>query len=142
MKALFSFLWKCVTRIELYLRVWLSLTGVRLRLSSLGYASFEKLPIKTCSHRTRFSPSLVAAVVQRVARFVPGALCLAQAVTAQRMLARFGFDTTMRIGVKSEPGGNLKAHAWLMFDDRVILGGSPSQLEQYRVLTDMNAATF
>ena len=93
------------------------------------------------SERRNIDPASVSLIVQRVSRFVPGALCLAQAVSAQRILARFGFQTIMRIGVKSEATGELEAHAWLVCDDRVILGGNDSQLRDYKVITDMQSAT-
>jgi len=126
----------------MYLRVWLSVAKVRILLSSRGYSSFEQSPVKVKSVRSDINPAYIAGVVRRVSKLVPGALCLAQAVSTQRLLARYGFETIIRIGVKSNPFGRLEAHAWVVFDDKIILGGSASQLESYQVMADMTSATF
>lgn len=106
-----------------------------------GYDYFVQSPEKVRSEQADFSPEFIARIVQRVAKLVPGALCLAQAVAAQRLLARFGYETVMRVGVKSDEDKTLKAHAWLLFDDKVILGGRLSQLNEFQVMTDMKSAT-
>lgn len=125
----------------LHTQVWLSVLMVRIRLSRNGYSSFERSPVPVNQNRANVSPRYVSRVVERVSKFVPGALCLAQAVSTQRILAKFGFETVMRIGVKSDDTGALTAHAWLIYQDQVILGGSVSQLSQYNVMTDLTSAT-
>ncbi len=85
---------------------------------------------------------VVASFVRRVARFVPGALCLAQAIAAQRQLAKLGYQTTIRIGVKSDSAQHLKAHAWLIYKDEIILGGAEEALEDYKVMSDINSASI
>lgn len=129
-------------RIKLYGRIWLSVMMVRIRLTIFGYRSFERSPVRVRSTKINVEPVYIANVVARASRFVPGALCLAQSLTAQRQLARYGFDTTMRIGVKSDDGGKLLAHAWLLHNDLVILGGTDVQLEDYEIMTDMKSATI
>ncbi|MEM7329338.1 MAG: lasso peptide biosynthesis B2 protein [Pseudomonadota bacterium] len=141
MKVPFEVLSRKTRQVKLYFQAWLSLVMVRMRLSSKGYAYFENSPVEVGQRRVNVNPGYVAHVVKRVSRMVPGALCLAQAVTAQRMLANLGYETKMRIGVKTDDSGALEAHAWLIFDDRVILGGDAAQLEEYQVMTDMTSAT-
>ena len=141
MKAPFEFLIRRTRQAMLYFRVWSSVVSVRSKLASSGYAAFEQSPIKVSDEKADISPAYIALVVQRVSKLVPGALCLAQAVTAQRLLARFGYETTMRIGVKSKEVGDLKAHAWLIHEGRVILGGTMAQLEAYQVITAKKSAT-
>lgn len=120
----------------------MSLLAVRVRLKVFGYKSFENSPIKINSLQADVNPQKIATSVEYIARFVPGALCLAQAITAQRHLAKLGFETTMRIGVKSDVGCSLKAHAWLLWQGIVILGGDEEELESYQVMTDMDSAVF
>ena len=58
--------------------------------------------------------------------------CLTQALVVQFMLWRRGIDTELRIGVdKSE--GELIAHAWVMLDGKVLIGGELSETK-YQVL--------
>lgn len=56
-------------------------------------------------------------------RLVPRASCLTQALSAQLMLVRCGFQSDLRIGVARDAQGVLEAHAWLEREGQVILGG-------------------
>ena len=85
-----------------------------------GYSALEKNPVMVRSRKLDIRPADIAYIVGRVSRFVPGALCLAQAASAQRQLAKYGYKTTMKIGVKSDSNGSLLAHAWLMYQDSII----------------------
>lgn len=46
------------------------------------------------------------------ARHVPGAACLAEALTAHYLLLRAGYRSRLRIGVRPE-GDSITAHAWV-----------------------------
>ena len=60
--------------------------------------------------------------VAAVARRVPRATCLTQALVAQRLLADDGVDTTLRLGVARDAAGAFEAHAWLEHRGRIVLG--------------------
>jgi hypothetical protein len=64
----------------------------------------------------------VAWAVKTAARVVPGAVCLAQAVATQRMLAARGRVSTLEVGVAKNQQG-LEAHAWLVCDGDIVIGG-------------------
>ena len=49
--------------------------------------------------------------------------CLAQALAGRVMMRRRGLASTVSFGVREDDGGDLKFHAWLVHDDRVITGG-------------------
>jgi hypothetical protein len=72
------------------------------------------------------------------ARIVPGATCLTQAFAAQLLLARAGYRSQMRIGVAKDEQGQFIAHAWLISNDRVVVGGSSEDLRRYVSLTDLS----
>ena len=55
-------------------------------------------------------------------RYVPRATCLTQALAARVMLAREGYDNTLRIGVARGERGQLQAHAWVEYEGRVVIG--------------------
>jgi hypothetical protein len=65
---------------------------------------------------------------------VPGASCLTQALAAQYLLARSGHRSQLRVGVAQDPSGRLLAHAWLVSDGRVVIGGSSRKLARYSLL--------
>lgn len=66
----------------------------------------------------------VAWGVAAAARLVPGASCLTQALAGQYLLARQGNASKIRIGIERDTGAELKAHAWLVSGNHIVLGGS------------------
>jgi hypothetical protein len=64
-------------------------------------------------------------------RMMPGSTCLCQALALQRLLARNGHNAELKIGVK-KLNNVFSAHAWLLLDGRVLIGGS--QLNHYEPL--------
>jgi hypothetical protein len=79
--------------------------------------------------------------VRATSRCLPGATCLTQALAAQALLARSGYASRVEIGVaktKMETGEThdaerrFQAHAWLVCQGQVVLGGQ--QIEQYSSL--------
>lgn len=58
--------------------------------------------------------------------------CLTQALVAQCLLRRTGYETTLRIGV-SKDERVFRAHAWLEQGGRVVIGGGASPI-RYRPL--------
>ncbi len=75
----------------------------------------------------------VASSVRRVSRYVPAATCLTQALATQSLLARRGQVSNLRIGVTKGPEGELKAHAWVESNGRIIIG-QQKDLRSYTVL--------
>lgn len=70
----------------------------------------------------RQAPVRVAYRIARVARWVPGASCLTQALAATSLLAWHGHASVVRYGVRTTPAG-LEAHAWVEHDGVVLVGG-------------------
>ena len=55
-------------------------------------------------------------------RLFPKRPCLTQALALRLMLRRRGLDSTIQIGLRHEDG-KMAAHAWLVYQDRTIIGG-------------------
>jgi len=68
----------------------------------------------------------IAWAVTTASRIVPRATCLTQAVAAKRLLERHGYDCALQFGVVKESAHELRAHAWLESDGRIILGQKSS----------------
>ena len=60
--------------------------------------------------------------VNAAARRINGSTCLTKAVTLHEMLARHGHRSEVKIGV-AKPDLTLQAHAWLVWNGKVIMGG-------------------
>ena len=74
---------------------------------------------------------------RRATNRVPGT-CLIRALALQRLLSLHGFTSELRIGVAPGPTG-LLAHAWLLDDDRILIGGG-REAETFTVLTTWSDA--
>ena len=115
---------------------------IRLGLALRPFRQVSAWQQRLAGDATRCEPCDAAKVrrtvrgVERAARWVPGARCLAQAMAGQVLLARLGHATELRIGVARPAGSegpdsaeepadgvpSLTAHAWLEQGDRIVLG--------------------
>ena len=66
-------------------------------------------------------PAVMGALIARVARAVPRASCLTQAMAAHRMLSSRGYHPRMHFGGRTDQG-KFEAHAWIEINGEVILG--------------------
>lgn len=61
--------------------------------------------------------------VEVSSRYMPGSVkCLARALTTQVLLNWHGYTPDLKIGVAKSAEGRLEAHAWIEYQDRVIIG--------------------
>lgn len=99
---------------------------VRLGLTLFSYNRVRGLVTRLDARQCASMGELrrVAWGVAATARFVPRATCLTQALSGQYILARQGNASSIRIGIERGTGEQLKAHAWLVSDNHVVLGGS------------------
>jgi hypothetical protein len=73
----------------------------------------------------------LAWAVEVASRRIPGTTCLCRALALQRLLAKNGHRSELRIGVEKDNDG-FGAHAWLVHSGQVLIGGS--QLGKYELL--------
>jgi transglutaminase superfamily protein len=74
-------------------------------------------------------PQKLASAVELAARFVPRASCLTQALAAQVLLSRAGYEPLLRLGVNPAGRGHFKAHAWVECRGKILIGEIPSLSE-------------
>lgn len=113
------------------LRIMLSLMPYR-RLASLVSVSGGRRPPGWV--KTRNARALAHAV-----KIVPFATCLPQAITGHLLFRLQGYSSTVRVGVAPVPGSGFRAHAWLVCEEDVIVGGS-EDLPLFRPLVDLGGA--
>ncbi len=74
--------------------------------------------------RRTVNPELVAWSIYAAARHVPWRSdCLIQAMAAAKWLRSYGHEPSFELGVWQADQGNLRAHAWLSLDGRILVGG-------------------
>lgn len=124
-------------RRALLLRSLLEVVSVRVMLTLVGYKNIPQArPVHLAS--AKHAPNEIASAISRVARLVPGASCLTQAVAARKILALNGYASVIRIGVKPDASRRFLAHAWVIVDDKIVLGGDQHSLADFSVLTEFS----
>jgi len=72
--------------------------------------------------------------IDRMAARVPWrADCLVQALAGRRWLQKEGIPSRISVGATRDREGSLEAHAWLLCEDRIVLGGD---VTRFKVLLD------
>ncbi|MBI3591538.1 MAG: lasso peptide biosynthesis B2 protein [Candidatus Melainabacteria bacterium] len=77
--------------------------------------------------------------IEVACNFIPGTkTCLIKSITGQILLAHYGYESNLCIGVakNTENKNNLQAHAWLESNGKVILG--EHEAEHYKPLLEIN----
>jgi hypothetical protein len=75
--------------------------------------------------------------VIHAARFVPRASCLTQALAVQYLLGRNGDASVIRVGVANSPDRGFEAHAWVIKDGRVLIGGDNEEVARFTPIVDL-----
>jgi hypothetical protein len=76
--------------------------------------------------RPRYGAGQISELVARCAVYVPGANCLPQALTADILLRREGYDPILKIGVARGAQGEFQAHAWVEVQGESYSSGNES----------------
>ncbi|MET2829099.1 lasso peptide biosynthesis B2 protein [Mesorhizobium shangrilense] len=107
-------------------RCLLVVTAVRLGLTVISYNRIRAVVMRLDARQSADVADLrrVAWGIAAAARLVPRATCLTQALSGQYILARQGHASKIRIGIERGTGKQLKAHAWLVSEHHIVLGGS------------------
>ena len=121
--------------------VAVELVVVRALLFGLGYRATARVlaaltPWLAWTLGDDLDPKTVARAVESVSVRAPfGATCLMEALVCRALLDARGVETDLRVGV-AKSDGDLKAHAWLVHRDEVLVGGTYADPGQYRKIAD------
>jgi hypothetical protein len=123
---------------QLLLQTALVVGAIRVALWLLPF-SMVRERVARASNQARHSYPVERIIwsVRAVSRCVPAASCLTQAMAAQFLLARSGYTSRIQIGVSKDDNHRFEAHAWLICDGEILLGGSAA--ERYVPLTAWEA---
>ncbi len=129
---------------NLFLEAYYTLGKMRAGILTVSFKrltrSLEHLPqkeeITELSEKETEIAILVGKAISRAAAYTPWeSLCLAQSLTAQRMLQKRGIPGVFYLGAAKdeEAKEKMKAHAWSQCGDNIITGGAGH--EEFTVLS-------
>lgn len=114
-----------------------ALIAIRIALTTAGYAAIRaRLPQPGPSPDSHFYARQLARRIEHLARFVPRASCLTQALALQWLLARAGHASELFVGVRQDADGRFAAHAWVSCNQRIVLGSTTTRLSEFTVLAE------
>jgi hypothetical protein len=109
---------------QLLLRAAFLAGSIRVGLWLLPFRIVQRFAFGAKAKRnTNLPVDQVVWAVRAVSRCNPGATCLTQALTAQALLIQSGHQSHVEIGVTKSDDSRFEAHAWVIFGDRVLIGG-------------------
>ncbi len=147
MKRLINFIRLPAAEKALLLKVMPLLVGIRCGLSILPLQKLHRFILHRGreNHRPVSSdltyPDQIAQAIERASVYVLGEnTCLTQALAGLLLLRRRGYPAVLRMGVMKREDGALQAHAWLVNEGKVVIGGKAIELERYTQLPDLENA--
>lgn len=122
-------------------KTFLLVLGCWLGLRILSFRTVRRLFAKIARPQ-RASPEdhpgqkdqIVWAVSKASTRLLGAGACLPQAIVAQLLLVQKGFPASLEIGVRKSEAGKLQAHAWVIVDEEIVIGGDKINLASYQPL--------
>ncbi|MEM7554522.1 MAG: lasso peptide biosynthesis B2 protein [Cyanobacteria bacterium P01_A01_bin.84] len=90
------------------------------KISQLQKNSSERMSKDTVKHTVTVRKIIWA--VNVVTRYMPGVKCLARALTTHVLMKRYGHTSNLQIGVAKAESGNLEAHAWIEYQEKIVIG--------------------
>jgi len=128
----------------------LKVADVRYLMATWGLVVFYRTALAIAPYRlvkyalptgaARVAPPWALArtrwAVSSASRAAFGATCLPQALAANALLSLQGYASVVRIGVRRGQDGAVQAHAWVLSEDRVVVGDG-ERLESFTPLTDL-----
>jgi hypothetical protein len=100
------------------------LWAVRIGLWILPFRAINSFADKhlMCTKRKNLSVERIIWAVEASSRYVANSTCLTKSIAAKRILSLHGYSADIHLGVLRE-GNHLKAHAWLVMNGRILMGG-------------------
>jgi transglutaminase superfamily protein len=80
------------------------------------------------------SPGRIARLIAIASHFIPRSTCLSEALAGQILFASYGYKTRLHIGVAKDVENSFEAHAWLSFEEKILIGGLPD-LQRFKELS-------
>ena len=111
-----------------YFRLALKLKPLQKLLKETQFKAGKQQPAKN-----NLTPSRVARLAALAGNLIPFSTCLSKSLAGHVLFARQGYDTKIHIGVSKEKVAGFEAHAWLTYNDIIVVGHLPD-LAKYKEL--------
>lgn len=122
----------------LLIRCWILICAVRFTLTFRSYRPvLGWIRAAKGNEIALQNPVLFVWAVRHSSRFVPHATCLTRALVVRLLLAQSGQEGVIRIGVASDGPRSFDAHAWVIHDEVVIIGGLEEDISRYNPIVDL-----
>lgn len=109
-----------------FVRLSFSLIGYNRMIRRISFQPHQPAPSEALAYR-------VATSIRTVSAFVPHPTCLVQALAAKILLGLRGYASQIKVGVRRN-GETFGAHAWLISDGKVVLGGDTENVSSFQPL--------
>jgi hypothetical protein len=123
---------------RLLLNAFVTLAICRARLLAQNIEKLQAWATPTRTGNGAIGVERLAWAVNIASRKMPGATCLCRALALQRLLAKHGHGSELKIGVEKD-NDQFRAHAWLVHGGHVLIGAS--QLGKYELLVAWQSKT-
>ncbi|WP_187428527.1 hypothetical protein ROLI_044550 [Roseobacter fucihabitans] len=114
---------------------------VRIGLWITKYQRIRAALVQACpadpQYERRATVARITHAVAHIARLIPDASCLTQTISCQAILSWKGIPSTITMGLKKDQHGALKAHAWLSWNDHVVLEGDEGTVTDFNKILDL-----
>lgn len=118
---------------------------VRIGLWTTKYQKIRARLVRPCSNDPQSDRNAtvvrIVHAVETTARFIPDASCLTQSISAQALLSWKGIPTTISMGVLKDEEGVLRAHAWLLWNGKIVLQGDEETIKGFSKVLDLPTPT-
>jgi hypothetical protein len=121
---------------RLLLEAFITLAACRVRLQVQNIEKLRGWAAR--AGKTAAAVDRIVWAIEIASRRMPGATCLCRALALQRLMAKNGHGSELRIGVEKN-NDRFGAHAWLVQNGQVLIG--ESQLGKYELLVAWQSKT-
>ena len=129
---------------KLFVKAYLLLGVMRAAILTISFKrltrslehSNERVDVETLNEEQLQTAIMIGEAIERAASYTPWeSACLAQSLTAQRMLQKRGIAGVFYLGVMKDGSlkEKMKAHAWSQCGDTIVTGAKGH--EEYTVLS-------
>ena len=121
---------------KLLLKTLSLMIKVRLMLWILPFSRIKKSFLEEkVSGKTDVTVGRLNWSLKITSHYLPWSTCLTNALAGHSLLSEYGYPSMIKIGVGKSASGEFEAHAWLEYNDMVIVGESE---KEYVNLYDFN----
>lgn len=114
---------------------------VRIGLWTTKYQRVRSVLVRPCPDdpqvERRVTVARITHAVARIAKLIPDASCLTQTISCQAILSWKGIPSTISMGLKKDDEGAVRAHAWLNWNEQVVLEGNEGTVLDFNKILDL-----